>query len=152
MAAKKTEYKRLEREGEKRLVRVLPNGGEVRKYPHEFNAYDAKGRYLGFTGDEDQAVWMAANGFPNRLDDCNELSLWLAWNDAVDSGNHPVEDSTTGEQFIMLRDGVVMCAKRDKHGWGVQLYDLDTFWDTYSESGPASCLSLPFAEKPYVLE
>lgn len=151
MATKtKSEFKRLKRGDKLCRVKELPGGAEIRVDGGEFYAHDAKGRYLGWTNNQPEAEHMATTGHVNMMDDASDLSLWLVWNDALDSGENVLEDGE-GNQFLSLGHGVVMIACEDKHGWSVELITNQELWDRYKDD-EFDVLALQVADKPFRLE
>lgn len=150
MSKTKTGFKRQEREGKKVLVKTLPNGAEITKSGDEFYAYDTRRNYLGFASSQEQAEYMASNGYPNIMDDASELSLWEMWNDAINSGEKPLEDKD-GTQFLSLGFDTIMFATKDAHGWDVGLMNERDFW-IENEDPTYDILALTVAPTPFRLE
>ena len=71
-----------------KCIKKLGSGGWVHKRFNEYHAYSREGKFLGYTPRLVAAEVMASNGYVNNLgiDDANDLSLWVAWNDGVAAG------------------------------------------------------------------
>ena len=82
----------------------------------------------------------------------SELSLWLAWNDALDAGEIPVEDSR-GTQFLGLGGSdSLMSVRMGPHGPDVRIYREETIRATYAKDGNPENLALKRTKKPLRLE
>jgi hypothetical protein len=140
----KSAYKRVKRDGKICYVKTLANGAEVHKDGDEFLAHDSAGHYLGFTADEEEAEHLAVNGYVNvpYLDYANELSLWLVWNDAVECGGCRVMQAADGTQILALPNSIYMTAKRDEHGYAVELLAEDELYSRYGSNDFDSCLEV----------
>jgi hypothetical protein len=134
----------------KKPFKTLPDGSRIEKVRGGYDAYDAAGRYLGNTKDVNEAQCMAENGFMNRLDDVADLSLWCMWQDAINSGETPVQ-AEDGTQFLSLPDGIVMSAKRGDHGPEVALLRYEDFYLAHKHP-TFSILALKYTAQPLVLE
>ncbi len=96
MAVKrKPEFKRVIRDHSTFYVKKLEGGAEVqREHGGAFSAISTTGHYLGWTFNQACAEFMAVNGFCDnfRLHEALcDLSLWVAWNDALNSDVQPLE-------------------------------------------------------------
>jgi hypothetical protein len=138
-ATRKSEFKRVNRDGQYRYVKEVAGGGEVHRSKYEFAAYDKDGHYLGFCADQDKAEAMAFSGSPNdmTLDVANELSLWVMWNDAVNGGARVMSDDD-GYQIMALPNGVFMRAKDDGKEYETELLSdvemEEQYWDEANQS------------------
>jgi hypothetical protein len=126
--AKKSAFRRVPFEGRLQLVKELPCGGKVvKRYPRvdddgapldRFEAYDAKGRYLGSAPLLGSAEAMAFTGRVSFLSNCSELNLWALWNDAIESEEDFYKDEE-GTEYLCLGGqtamgaGIVLAAR-----WG----------------------------------
>lgn len=137
-------------DGKFRYTKALDGGAEVVFEDDDFWAYDAQGRQLGWTSSQKEAEFMAVHGFPNGMDDASDLSLWLAWNDAVRSGEIVLQDEQ-GRQFLSLGHRVVMSAMHDEHGFDIELMAEQDFWEAHAAEG-FNVLALKIADKPLLLE
>lgn len=110
----KTAYRREKRSGKSAMVRRLSMGGSIIKQGEEFHAFDKNDRFLGWTNDEEEAEYMAYHGLTNSTceESANQISLWMAWNDAVDSGTQVLE-APSGDQVMLLGDCIYMVAEVD---------------------------------------
>ncbi len=149
--AKLDGFKREKLDKKFQMVKTLKNGGKVVDNG-DFDVYDQKGRWLGFVSELWVAEHMASTGFLNNLEKCSELSLWVMWNDAVDSGVQVLTDPTDkNTQFIVLPDEVVMEAKKEEDGWITTLMDLDLFWNVHGDDNH-DYLLLQIADEPFRLQ
>ena len=144
--------KEKDNEGNNALVKRFENGSYIAHSGEEFYAYNERGQYLGFSTEQDEAEFMAQNGFANQIDDISDLSLWVMWNDAVDSGEKPLEDPETGEQFLALPNyKTIISVQEGEHGWDVNIISEELLWEMYKHE-KYDCLCLRIAEKPHRLE
>jgi len=116
----------------------------------EWEAWDSRGNYLGFSSNHDEAVTMAEKGWTNNIlcDEASELDLWTLWNNCADHCR--VFDCGDGTQALVLPGDFVLTAKRDKHGWDVSIETHDDFFETYA--GDGNVCRITVAEKPYQVE
>ena len=147
-------FKRLKRDGKMTQCKVLTNGSEIIRDGDEFFAYDASKRYLGWCQNQTEAEHMAEQGYPNHLEEICDLSLWQVWNDGVSCGAIVLQDEHC-TQFMSLKDGIVMAAKKHDDGWDgwkVSLMTDNDFLEEYQDEHYSGVLALHIAEKPFVLE
>lgn len=136
--ASKSGFVRETRDGKRVYVKRLSSGCDIVRYDakkyKEYNVYDANGIYLGWTTNLDEAEYMAAKGFVNNpgSDHASELSLWVFWNDAVAAGCS-VFLGDDGEQVIAMTDNLFMIAKKDDHGWDVEVLNHLDFEYRYGD-------------------
>lgn len=147
------------------LVKTMPGGGKVVK-PHRgrgsssrpvcYDAYDAGGHYLGNTNSLTDAERAADRGFVILLNDaCSDLSLWVLWNDAVNSGVH-VYQTESGSQILALDSNRCpsshyLIVSEAEDGWDVDLLDINELDMQYGD-GDYGLYRLTVAETPFVLE
>mgnify|MGYP001601362002 CR=1 FL=1 len=82
----------------------------------------------------------------------SELSLWLAWNDAINAGEIPLEDQK-GRQFLALGRQIIMVAEVDgEYGPVVVLRHEESVRHAYMKNGDPQNLTLHRAKKPLRLE
>ena len=83
----------------------------------------------------------------------SELSLWCAWNDALNAGECPLEDKQSGEQFLGLGfRNLVMAVSEDEHGWRVTFVEEgDLRHDYQINNDPENLPRLRKAKKPFRL-
>lgn len=74
-----------------------------------------------------------------------ELSLWVAWNDALSAGEIPLEDPRTGTQFLGLGiKGLIMAINKGKYGWNYAAEHCTTQEEIEAADSPrpSDCMSL----------
>lgn len=82
----------------------------------------------------------------------SELSLWLAWNDAIDAGEVPLEDKNKN-QFLGIEGGYALKVSTDeKFGWSVKIVSEEDMRFQYAIDGDVENLTLKKAKIPYRLE
>lgn len=116
------EFRREKRDGHYYNVKRLAFGGEIHRDSAGFTAFDSSGRYLGIAADQEDAEFMAQNGFVSvtTFDGCSRLSLWALWEDARNSGDR-VMQSDDGAQVLHLLDSCFMVVAREPHDWGIEV-------------------------------
>jgi hypothetical protein len=126
------------------------NPTRIERRGRDYHVY-VDGRYYGWTPDKATAERMRDERLPGRtaVEDASELSLWTAWNDAVQSGMPTVFEDDEGFQLISF-DVFWLVASRDKHGWNCEYVTNAEFWAEYGNEDDT--LRLKFADKPYLLE
>jgi len=127
-------FKREKRDGRTVLVKKAGNGEVVKNGPADFLAYDSSGNYLGFFGEEATAAVAAARGRPSiaHIDSASDLSLWVAWNDGLDSGARVMADQDD-RQIMCFSDSIFLRAHDDRKSWIVEVLTdaemSDEYWD-----------------------
>lgn len=125
----RSEFTRELRDGHYHHVKRLAFGGEIHrgKDGETFDAYDSAGTFLGWSTNQAEAEFMATKGFTATptADPAGDLSLYVLWDDAVDSGTR-VMVGDNGEQIIALSNSVLLVVTPDRQCeiiTDVDLYD-----------------------------
>lgn len=118
---------------------------------HWYNPTDDAGNELGKTSNRYQAEYMAESGYVSQVETIGQIFLWPMWNDAIDSGNIPLED-TDGTQFLYIFEALYMSAKKSEFGWNIDIMDENTFYGQYRSSEFPQVLKLTYTKKPLRLE
>lgn len=143
-----TGYKRTKHEGGYSYIKQVTGGGSVQwSTDSHWSAYDAKGRYLGFSAKESHATMMAETGRVNVFGDtvC-ELELWEFWNEASQRTAVLLCEETK-EQVVSLEDGTLLVAKEESDGYKVRLAEQDEFFNDTDD-----CFDLKYIDKCDVLK
>jgi hypothetical protein len=128
--------------------------GRVKKIRNsdEWEAWDERDNYLGFTNDRDEAILMAEKGWTTNLlfDEAMDLELWQLWNECADRSR--VWDCGDGTQALALPGHWMLMATPDETlGWEVEIMAHDDFYERYADETNNLC-RVTVAEKPYRVE
>lgn len=160
----KSGFKRVKDHNGTRLIKVVGAGYIAKSIKGTtFDAFDHKERLLGSTTNQAEAEYMAENNKPNVFTDrVSDLSLWVAWNDAIAAGEKPLLNEKEGIQYLSLGNiyiegkgyltEIVLSAMPDDQGWDIGIISMEYLRQIYSNEEFPGVLNLVFAEKPYVLE
>ena len=82
----------------------------------------------------------------------SEISLWQAWNDALNAGEEFLEDKE-GRQFIGIGFGLVIGAKKDTYGeYDIKIEPEGVVRSRYRKETMEDLYDLKKAKKPMRLE